>query len=445
MACFSLQVNPQTIDMPVSVSIVFCLAGLSLLSPRWYVFVSAIAGSILISKIEYWITGSVSESGLLRNLSTNLVGLVLVFAGVLWNKQVTFHRVMIPYLLLVGLSIIGIPFAISYVEALRFVSVLTIPILVYAVSSLYFKRKDYIACFRLLLAIGFVQIVVGFGEFLIDPEIRVSGLHDVSAVYGWFLVIVLVFSVLLQRIRQISTPTLVTLLVLISLAMPLTGARIALLLFPLAVYFMMSESQVRRRAKIVVVAVGIVLAGIVLQAQIERGVARFGFSFEDDMVSTEGEAGGTVAWRLLLWERLLTAWTENPILGFGPGADYAVSYEGGLTADLNYLQTRQLNTHNEYVKLLFNHGIAGLVLFLIFAYKVITLMKHVATEEQRLVARGLKFLMISWLLFSLTDNGLSYHGQTSLIFFGLSFFNHLLKPESVPVHGHQGIVTPEIS
>lgn len=396
-------------------------------SPRMFVLITVILGSVVVSKFEFWLQVEDPGGNMLRNIATNVAGVILVLRGLFLGRKISIPAAMRPYLLLVGLSGAGLLLAIDTKEGMRFISVLTIPLLVYAATLMFFTEKDFVWAFKGMMVVCILQIGVGIAEYIAEPGIRVSGLHDASSVYGWFICNVIMISTYLSRYDHRNSITVGFFILIGAMMIVLTGARVALLIFPVALVFFLTEYPIRRIILIplLIAAAAILSATLVIQAH--QGTSRIEVDVESSEVGFIGEAGGTIAWRILLWQRLLEGWTERPLLGHGPGGDYAVSLRGGLTADLNYSETGPLNTHNEYIKLLFNHGIIGLLLFLIFVWRLLRL-RHVQTSphDSRL-AKMICYMAISWLLLSLTDNGLSYHGQTSIIFLSLAYFQRSIS------------------
>ena len=401
--------------------IVTTLTLLMSISPRVFVMVTVVLGSVLFSRLQYLLGINDFEGNMLRNIATNCAGVLLVVLGALTGRRLYIPRPLRPYAVLVVIAATGILYAINTTEAVRFVSILTIPLLVFLVARLHFQAKDFLWTFHALVAVGVVQLFAGAMEYFLVPGERVRGLHDVPAVYGWSLsIILMVASYLAAKESRRNGPVLLF-TGAAAFVIVLTGSRMALVLFPLALWYLVLELPLRRLAVFSSVLVAMGVAVWALSLQIEQGTARVGVEVSSSDVEFVGEAGGTVAWRFLLWERLLYAWTERPLFGYGPGADYAVSLAGGLTEDLNYSETSPLNTHNEYIKLLFNHGIVGLALFLLFVFRLLRLPHGETGGGDRSLRRLIRFLGISWLVFSLSDNGLSYHGQTSIVFLACAF------------------------
>ncbi|MGA9117083.1 MAG: O-antigen ligase family protein [Bacteroidota bacterium] len=400
----------------LAAALTVCMA----LSPRAFLFVSTVLGTVMVSKFEYLLGVEGMDGNMLRNISTNVAGVLLLGRAALAGRTPAVMPSLRPFLLLVGLSVAGVPFAPDLTEGMRFVSVLTIPLLVYGVASVYFRPEDYAGVFGWLTAAGIAQVAAGFAETVWVPGTRVAGLHDVPAVYGWFFCVLIIVSTFYAGASGRGRGAPLFFLLAGAVLVVLTGSRVALVMFPASLWYFLRRYPLRKDFLLPLALVPLVAGALVLSHQLDTGRARVGLEMESAELSLVGEAGGTLAWRFMLWERLMEAWTGSPVLGFGPGADYAASLRGGLTSDLNYAESEPLNTHNEYVKLLFNHGVAGLGLFLWFAVGLLRTPRLPDPHGAPGLGRVIRFLALTWLVFSLSDNGLSYHGMTSILFLCLA-------------------------
>ncbi len=386
-------------------------------SPRWFIFITVILGTVLASKLQYVFDVEGIDGNMIRNIATNVAGGFHLLIGIVQGKRLIFPQRVRPYLLLIVIAVLSLPWAIDLVEGVRFVSILMIPILVLFVSGAFFDREDYLWVFRCVSWLAMIQLIVGTVEYFVHPESRVSALHDVPAVLSWFLcVVVLVNSYLVYR-KDLGFGFLTLYLVWSSVIIVLTGARIGLLMFPAALLYVFRQLRTRKVVVFAISCLSLVVVSLIFIFQMNIGTGRLGVEVGGGDFEFVGEAGGTIAWRLLLWERLLGDWVNSPWVGYGAGADFAVSLKGGVTSDLNYVEDESLNTHNEYVKILYNHGLIGLVLLIWFGFNLLSIDTQFKTPLSGLVSFG----AILWLIFSVTDNGLSYHGVTSLIFLFISF------------------------
>lgn len=417
-----------------TVLFVVLLAALMSLSPRIFVFVVVILGSVVISKFEFWFGATESLGNPIRTMASSIAGMILVTRGLLEGRKVEIPSTLFPYLLLVAYFSMRLPFVDDIPNALRFVNLFLIPLLVFCVTQMYFTIKNHTSILVALLVVCGLQIIVGAIEYVLEPGIRVSGLHDVSAVYGWFVTISIMLAAYLHRQGTTSSPVASLFMIAGSLMVVLTGARIAMLMMPVGLWYFLNQFPSKRLLIVTMLALSLGLAYLVFSFQSEQGFARVGIGGDTDQVEFEGEAGGTITWRLLLWERLLDAWWSKPWAGYGPGADASASLEGGLTADLNYAQSRELNTHNEYIKVLFNGGVIGLLFFLLVFVSFIKKSRSIHGGDSRVTSRLLGYLAVTWALFSITDNGISYHGQTSIFFVLLSLMSKQASLDSPRRH-----------
>ena len=161
--------------------------------------------------------------------------------------------------------------------------------------------------------------------------------------------------------------TLAVVLILVNLALSLNRNMWAGLLVGLAALLVLGGVRVRRPVAVgtavLVSAIALVgIAGVQLDSGPLSGVAERGSTLlapdettQENSLQDRGKETAQ-AWR---------TFTENPVLGIGPGARFGVYFDE-LQANGEYRRTTQLFLHNQYLYLLLICGVPGLVAFLSF-------------------------------------------------------------------------------
>jgi O-antigen ligase len=139
-----------------------------------------------------------------------------------------------------------------------------------------------------------------------------------------------------------------------------------------------------------------------------------------DVVNTSGRSD--------IWEIEYTAWQKNPMFGRGIGAGAIILLD---EARLNLVAARA--THNEYLRLLLDGGIFGLIAYLFgFAALILRDLRGTSSTTRRLTAS----LFLSFAIWSFFDNTIS-SGTTLQTFYAVALllFQARLHQRRLALHG----------
>lgn len=133
----------------------------------------------------------------------------------------------------------------------------------------------------------------------------------------------------------------------------------------------------------------------------------FGIHLEDTSLVkragiSEDESTESFAWRTRTWKETLPAVWERPITGHGIGTFPLVRQRFiGFETDL-----RALEAHNDYLRLVVEIGIVGLVLYLLLFTRIVRLLMHRLTHSAQAQPYlvGYAAIVIAMLIMSFSDN-----------------------------------------
>lgn len=120
-------------------------------------------------------------------------------------------------------------------------------------------------------------------------------------------------------------------------------------------------------SKLYLVPVSMILVAVIFLVLESRETSLGSFSFLETRDFNIGFGGsGSIAWRLSYWSALINFFAEQSwqvlLFGYGPGT---------FTKDSYVLWFISHDPHNEYIRILFEYGFAGLSLFLVILYRIL--------------------------------------------------------------------------
>jgi O-antigen ligase len=256
---------------------------------------------------------------------------------------------------MVGMTLVaGLTMLVSWDRGTTLVVVLRLAsyLAVYVVVADVVKTRRQAARLAVVLLLaglitvgaGAVQVATGTEDRLRGTEYyRLGGAFDSGVAFGNFLLLPMLASFALLRHGRRSQRILCALLVAVyavALYHSFARASWAGLLVGLAVMAGFRGHRNLLIAVVAIVIVGSLLPGVALRVQ----------------DALRSPAGGTLRGRFEIWQGALMLFRQSPVLGVGMGV-------GHLWA--GYLATGEpLATHNDYLRMLADGGIVGLVAFL---------------------------------------------------------------------------------
>jgi O-antigen ligase len=232
---------------------------------------------------------------------------------------------------------------------------------------------------------------------------RLSGINipsGIAAIAYISFFISIYQAILFKKNGYYATAVIAFIITLLSGARTPLGAEI---LFAGLGIFMSSSKELGGRVKL---NVGIAGAAVLVVA-----LGLYGGTLAQRFASTGGN-GDVVntSGRSEIWDIEYTAWQKNPVFGRGIGAGAVILLD---EARLNLVEARA--THNEYLRLMLDGGIFGLLSYLIgFGMLIARELKGTSTTTKRLTYS----LLLSFAVWSFFDNTIS-SGTTLETFYAL--------------------------
>jgi O-antigen ligase len=366
--------------------------------PRLYVYLFLVVALLPLSFLNYLDQFRLFGGG---EAGANIVGLgwslsiVLFVVYSLWKKKrwwrIPYYR---PFFVLIGLALPAVMLSHSWLFGVRAWVHLTAPIcLSLLLFSTITNRKQAIqvmghifSIFGFVLAIGVYQLLIGTGSYDFGADVyRLTGIYggggEVSYAVLLLYLICLAAPVAITEGRKRNTYALPTLLCSILLLLS-SASRAPLLAFLAAAPLMLWKLKVKRKYWLLLIAI----AGV---GQLSpRVYARFGVSllyvptrFLQQDVSTNMTQ--RIATWAMLSDQFLNAKTAIMGRGFG-STDYYLLNE--LDDPTDFFAH---GPHNEYLRLLLDLGLTGVLLFvgqLVLLYRTGS---KLATEPSDHFSQGL--------------------------------------------------------
>jgi len=138
---------------------------------------------------------------------------------------------------------------------------------------------------------------------------------------------------------------------------------------------------------------------------------RVGQAITDIRTVDQGDGGGSLQQRIVMWRTTLRMIQDRPVLGVGTGA-FLDGYRPFVPPD-GWQHFESSDPHNQYLKILGEQGVVGLAAFLFFIIRVLACP---ATTPYRQLAVA---AMIAWCATSLANSHFSTFIEGRLLFFWL--------------------------
>ena len=230
--------------------------------------------------------------------------------------------------------------------------------------------------------VGFYQKAIGEGLFSFPAYSRIYGTFFHPHAYGLYLIFLVVLTYVMLHIKQrfLNRSGLLVLLLCCSLSLLWTYSRGAWI----AVLVAAGLIALITRWRSSFAALGIVGLLAVLLPQIPQ-------RFED---VTAPMSQGSFQWRVDLWKKMVSLIGSHSVLGYGLGSFYF--YSEGWAA------------HNDYLRLVFETGILGLVLYLLSFFSIgffaLRQARRATDPLSRVLSIGLVAILSGFLVASAGEN-----------------------------------------
>lgn len=344
----------------------------------------------------------------LNNLRINLASLLaiitIVFAcyvAIIYRAKLAKIPLKIPLILFLAISLFSIiitPYLfLSITEFIRLLSIFSLYILCFALIS---NNDDLIKLLKIIIFSAMIPSCIAYWQFITKTGLvlpyegiynRVYGTFGHPSPFAFFLLIPIslgLFFFLAGNKRKVENIFLLILSFLYAIPLILTftrGAWFSLFL----ILFIIGIFKFRKFLLI------IIILGLLTYFFIPLIHARI-YSL------TDFSRYSSIEWRLNLWKDLISLSKENIYFGQGLGTAQIISY-----GKLSYLSEPTFS-HNDYLKILFENGIAGVALYLLLLFSVLGyLIKfyfQISNKNLKTLLVFILALTLSLFLASLTDN-----------------------------------------
>jgi O-antigen ligase len=228
--------------------------------------------------------------------------------------------------------------------------------------------------------------------------------------FAFYLVVVLVIAtVVILQSRSLAVRAALLLFLLVGLVcLFLTYTRAGWIGFAIALLVL---ALLRYRALFVVAAVAVLLAVLIAPGAATKAQQRFG-----DLTSrSESNDSNSWQWRVDEWSAILPYGFQRPLVGQGFGSYSRVTVRRFGHSDRRYPTIQKpylgvysplgFTAHNDYVKMLVEMGIPGLVLWvLVFAGVIWTAARARRVRGLEPIAAGALAVTVALMLISVSDN-----------------------------------------
>jgi O-antigen ligase len=389
------------------------------------------------SSLDHFVDRAVLPGFVEINLASALAGIILILCVIVLAVRMRFGRGIewggAPALLWggwVAFSLLGAgvghlrhggeALGLGLREVIRLATMLAIYLLVVNTAR---TRRDRTILLGCLLLSFLIPALVGYHELLtgrVSHEVyrvgRLSGTFVHPNPFGMYLTLIIILAAGLWadvRGRQTSRVAIATLLVSAAVLLVFTLSRSAWAVLLLSLGWWVWG--LGRRARIAVVL------SLVVIAMLFGGVLRWRFQ---DLVSEQPAVSGLVeeenslVWRLRNYGLLILTWRESPVFGHGTYTTVIVNPQKSRSPEG---LVRGAGAHNELIRVLVEHGILGVALYLAFIVGMLRSLTRFARQQPAPEAGGYPALgRVAWIYFAslaiLGSMGTEYLSHTALFY-----------------------------
>lgn len=416
-----IAISPEII---LSLAIIIASLLLIFLRPKYFVYIALLLWPLrgLINPDTRFATGSLLSFDL-----NGLINILIIFLGIIYlliNYKNPFSgSIAATYIIFLAFCILSLIYSEYLYGGIRFFTRITSPFMFYLITLNEVKREEdtsnLVKCILFSavfpLAVGIYQLISGQGNTDTEGLARIYGTFEHPNAYSFFLVFIfcISYTVLLTNKSKWKIYILFLLNAVIAALIIQTYCRISWIAF-LAVFFLISYRYRKKKTIIISLSLTILVYAFFSSSILERlvsatkifGIDRFIESLKyngDKSLLIENslfETGNSLGWRLNAWVYLLRKMTGHLVIGHGLGTVFSAMHD---------LYETYIHPHNAYIGILYDTGIVGLLLFIIFVIvlfrKAVYLMRNIKKEDSRYnnVSIFLTCLM-SFIIISTSDN-----------------------------------------
>ncbi|MCR4418632.1 MAG: O-antigen ligase family protein [Clostridia bacterium] len=324
----------------------------------------------------------------------------------------------LPYLLFLGWYAVTLCWSPDPSGGLRTVVRLITPFALSLVAACtLFQGQGVRRAYLAVLVAVLIPLGVGYwqalGGAVLEKGLRLNSVFYHSSNYALFLYFVLVTIVFGRPFSRGSVHPAVHLALIGSIIahLILAGSRVTWLACAAAGIVWASERHEARWRFPVLVLGGLTLAFVVLRVIPEDLLARrFAELAIGDLAQALERTDVPMGWRMVVWRALVDRWRMSPFIGWGAGSvDQYVNEVVGV----------EYVPHSEYVRILFEAGLVGILLFgvtMFFIFKD-------AVRMARYGNHALLAITVGFAIILLTDNLLYYYNVSLYFWTAVALFS----------------------
>lgn len=295
--------------------------------------------------------------------------------------------------------------------------------------------------FKFIILSLFLACTVAFGVAVVGliQELPRGGgeLHGSAIIYGDLSMLFGLLSGVFAMYFHLNTQRLLSFLfvalcfmgVVASLLSGTKGGLIALLSLPILVYSLLAKP----RTKIIFILLVVLLIAVIsLLFSVTDSIIkqRLILAWQEIGQILNGDfQGASLGYRIQIWIAAIYAFMANPVFGIGAGEFYAFKSELVQAGLISVNIERFKHAHNEYLTVLSNFGLVGVLVYILF-FKWLISVFYKATQNPHLKTKYLGFsglvMIMCYFDFSLSESFLSSQLGASAFFFITTLFIYTL-------------------
>jgi Lipid A core - O-antigen ligase and related enzymes len=350
---------------------------------------------LLRSSIDVFSDKSLLISGVNLNLSSlfAMYCIFMVFIYVVLNKIYIKNNIITAFIIFIVVGFISVILPYNYhlgiVELFKYISILAVYLIILYLNSKEENFDSHITKAIILssivpLSVGLYQIIFkkGFSSGFSSEQglNRVYGTFVHPNSYAFYLLIIVV-TIFIYNQKYERNKFFYLLGAVALLELYFTYTRSAWLGMALIVVSYVFLSDISFNKKISFGIFLIILSIPIYNLTYHRFANIFSGSMEESSLAT----------RLYIWKGMFSVFKERPIIGYGIGSFKYYS---------NIVLNWRIEAHNDYLRLLFETGVIGLLTYMSIQFKVLKNILKYKIDGYKVVS----ILICTFYLLSLSDN-----------------------------------------
>jgi O-antigen ligase len=331
------------------------------------------------------------------------------------------------YVTWAGLSIIwSVTPVRTVIETLHLILFLLVYLFIQFISA---EGRDKLV--RIIFIVAAILAFLGMFEYIFLTGNRIQSTFTNANPFAIFMT--MFFLLVMSMALRSNNKILYVLAGIYAVAVFLSGSRAALLAMFVAgfiIFLQISRENMPRAILSVVVVLVISLAlsqGIVYLSRFVTDRVDLGQTVLDQLIRKDTLMSVSVKGRLEFWRVAAELFTNRPLTGYGQGAYYSAYY---LEYGMNQWYSRF--AHNNFLQILSETGIIGLLLFLLFLWNMAkSVIQQFRSTEKPNWFWGMTAGATAFLIHNCVDFTWNFPAVTVLFFVFISMISHMSLEQSL--------------